>query len=236
MIHCCCDAVGSLSVQSGATLLRDQRVTDEKRAYPLSVLCPTLRRNAFEQRRNAMGKIKVHEFTTLDGVIGAPTWTFDHEFTDDLAQSIGTVTGDARAILLGRTTWVEMAPAWSTRTDTDDPGATFFNETPKHVVSSTLTSVDEWNNSTVLGGYDAERIRQFKENVDGSIYVSGSGTLVRGMLADGLVDELHLYVYPVAVGSGPRLVADGDPQIALRLTECESFSNGVAHLSYAPTL
>lgn len=106
-----------------------------------------------------MGQIKVHEFTTLDGSIGAPIWTFDYEFTDELAQSIGDLTGDAGAILMGRRTWVEMAPAWSARSTEDDPGATFFNETPKYVVSSTLEDVDGWNNSTVLGGYDVEGIR-----------------------------------------------------------------------------
>ncbi len=181
-----------------------------------------------------MGKIKVHEFTTLDGVIGAPTWTFDYAFTDQLAESIGQLTGGAEAILVGGTTWVEMAPAWSSRSAEDDPGVAFFNETAKYVVSSTLEDVGGWNNSSVLGGYDVERIQQLKDRVQGDIYVTASGTLVRAMIADGLVDEVHLYVYPVAVGSGPRLFPEGAPQRSMNLVACDAFSNGVVHLAYSP--
>jgi dihydrofolate reductase len=69
-----------------------------------------------------------------------------------------------------------------------------MNETPKYVVSATLQAAD-WNNTTVLGPYSADMIRALKDRVDGRIYVSGSGTLVRALLADGLVDELHLFLY-----------------------------------------
>jgi dihydrofolate reductase len=180
-----------------------------------------------------MGTIKVHEFTTLDGSIGAPMWTIDYPFTDELGASIGRLTDGSGAILLGRRTWVEMGPAWSSRTVEDDPGTPFFNETPKYVVSSSLTSAEGWNNSTILGGYDAEVLRKFKDGVDGGIYVSGSGTLVRALLADGLVDELHLWLYPVAVGDGPRLFPEG-AQTTLTLGGSESFENGVVHLTYTP--
>jgi dihydrofolate reductase len=181
-----------------------------------------------------MGTIRVHEFTTLDGSIGAPMWTIDYPFTDALGASIGRLTDPGGAILLGRTTWEQMGPAWSSRTVEDDPGTPFFNETPKYVVSSTLTSADGWSNSTVLGPYDPDALRAFKDVVDGGIYVSGSGTLVRAMIADGLVDELHLYVYPVAVGEGPVLFPEGTSKTAMTLVECEAFDNGVVHLAYAP--
>lgn len=181
-----------------------------------------------------MGTIKVHEFTTLDGVIDAPTWTFDYEFTTEMSDAVGGITASSEAILLGRTTYEMFAPAWSTRTAEDDPGAPFFNDTPKYVVSSRGTQV-EWNNSTVLGAYDVETIRKFKDSVGSGIYISGSGTLVRALLADGLVDELHLFVYPVAVGGGSRLFPDGGPRTVLNLAGCESFGNGVAHLTYTPT-
>jgi dihydrofolate reductase len=182
-----------------------------------------------------LGAIKVHEFTTVDGVVDAPVWTMDYGFPEDLAASIGALTGSASGILLGRTTFEMFAPAWSTRTVEDDPGAPFFNETRKYVVSSTLTDAEAvWGNSTVVGGYDAGRLRELKDEVAGDLYVSGSATLVRALLADGLVDELHLYVYPVAVGTGIRLFPDGAPRTPLSLLGAESLSNGVAHLTYGP--
>ncbi|WP_222268185.1 dihydrofolate reductase family protein [Modestobacter marinus] len=182
-----------------------------------------------------MGAIKVHEFTTVDGVVDAPMWTMEYGFPDDLAASIGTLTASSSGILLGRTTFEMFAPAWSTRTVEDDEGAPFFNDTRKYVVTSTLTDAESvWANSTVLGAYDADRIRTLKEETDGDLYVSGSATLVRALLADGLVDELHLYVYPLAVGTGIRLFADGAPQTPLSLLGAEGLSNGVAHLTYGP--
>ena len=181
-----------------------------------------------------MGTIKVHEFTTVDGVVDVPTWTADYGFPDDLSTSIGALTRTCSGILLGRTTYQMFAPAWSTRTAEDDPGAPFFNDTPKHVVSSTLTGADAtWNNSHLLGRYDADRIRQLAQAQDGDLYVSGSATLVRALLADELVDELHLFVYPIALGKGKRLWDDGD-RIGLALLEQEGYANGVLHLSYGP--
>ena len=182
-----------------------------------------------------MGAIKVHEFTTVDGVVDAPMWTMDYGFPDDLAASIGGLTASSSGILLGRTTFEMFAPAWSTRTVEEDPGAPFFNDTRKYVVSSTLADAEAvWRNSTVVGGYDAERLRALKNEEAGDLYVSGSATLVRALLADGLVDELHLYVYPVAVGTGIRLFTDGAPRMPLSLLGAESLSNGVAHLTYGP--
>jgi dihydrofolate reductase len=181
-----------------------------------------------------MGAIKVHEFTTVDGVVDAPMWTMDYGFPDDLSATIGELTGRSAGILLGRTTFEMFAPAWSTRTVEDDPGAPFFNDTTKYVVSSTLTDAESvWRNSTVVGGYSADRIRALKDEVDGDLYVSGSATLVRALLADGLVDELHLFVYPVAVGAGITLFPAGTQQ-KLSLRGAEGLSNGVAHLTYGP--
>src|SRR5215216_3477212 len=141
---------------------------------------------------------------SLDGVIDEPRWTADYGFLPEMEKAIGAVTDRCRGILLGRTTYEMFEPAWSTRTVEDDPGAPFFNDTTKYVVSSTLTEAT-WRNSEIVGPYDAERIRRLKEQVDGDLYVSGSGTLVRAMLADGLVDGLHLFVYPLTRGEGPRL-------------------------------
>jgi dihydrofolate reductase len=138
----------------------------------------------------------------------------------------------SEALLLGRNTYEMFAPAWSTRTAAEDPGAPFMNESPKYVVSSTLQNV-EWNNSTILGAYDAETIRSLKQRIEGDIYVSGSGTLVRAMLADALVDELHLFVFPLSLGAGPRLFSDG-VEAKFSLAESESYDNGALHLVYRP--
>ena len=180
-----------------------------------------------------MGAIRVHEFTTVDGVVDTPTWTVAHGFPDDLAASIGALTAPATGILLGRRTFEMFAPAWSGRTAEDDPGAPFFNDTPKHVVSSTLRDAGAvWSASSVLGPYDPDRVRALAAEHD--LYVSGSATLVRALLADGLVDELHLYVYPVAVGTGLRLFPDGAAPTSLTLLGADALSNGVAHLVYGP--
>src|SRR5215207_2812248 len=137
-----------------------------------------------------MGEIHAHEFMTLDGVVDAPTWTFEYGFHPRMGEVIGAVTERSRGILFGRATYEMFEPAWSTRTVEDDPGAPFFNDTTKYVVSGTLTSAT-WRNSEIIGPYDAEAIRRLKEQVDGDLYVSGSITLVQALLADGLVDELR---------------------------------------------
>src|SRR3954470_20640018 len=122
---------------------------------------------------HALGAIKVHEFTTVDGVVDVPMWTADYGFPDDLSESIGALTASSSGILLGRTTFEMFAPAWSIRTVEDDPGAPFFNDTRKYVVSGTLADAESvWRNSTVLGSYDAERIRALKAEVEGDLYVS----------------------------------------------------------------
>ncbi len=179
-----------------------------------------------------MGEILVHEFITLDGVIEAPRWTMDFGFDPKMGEAIGGIMGSSQGLLLGRRTYEEFAPAWSGRTADQDPGAPFMNETHKYVVSSTLQSAD-WQPSTVLGAYSADAIRDLKGRLDGNLYVSGSGTLVRAMLADGLVDQLHLFVYPVALGSGQRLFADGT-EVTFALAGSHTYENGVLHLDYRP--
>ena len=166
---------------------------------------------------------------SLDGVIDAPTWTFDYEFVPEMERDVGAVTERCQAILLGRRTYEMFEPAWSTRTVEDDPGAPFFNDTTKYVVSSTLTDAT-WRNSEIIGPYDPDAIRRLKDYV-GDIYVSGSGTLVRALLDDGLVDELHLLVYPLTRGLGPRLFPEDAAPRQLSRAGCEPYDNGVVYLN-----
>jgi dihydrofolate reductase len=170
---------------------------------------------------------------SADGVIDAPTWTFDYGFDPKMGEVVGAMTAGSKGILLGRTTYEMFEPAWSTRTAEDDPGAPFFNETRKYVVSGTLTD-PTWNNSEVIGAYDAERIRALKDEVDGDLYVSGSITLVRQLLEDGLIDGLHLFVYPLTRGEGPRLFEDGANPRTFELAQTEGYANGVVYLNYRP--
>jgi len=170
---------------------------------------------------------------SLDSVIDAPTWTFDYGFDPKMGAAIGAVTQRCRGILLGRTTYEMFEPAWSTRTVEDDPGAPFFNDTTKYVVSATLMT-PTWRNSKLIGPYDPDAIRSLKDEVGGDLYVIGSGTLVLAMLTDCLVDELHLFVYPLTRGSGPRLFPDEAAPGKLSLAACESYENGVVYLAYRP--
>ena len=181
-----------------------------------------------------MGEILIHEFITLDGVIESPTWTMDYPFDPKMGEAIGRVMGSSEALLLGRRTYEMFAPAWSVRTAEDDPGAPFMNESPKYVISATLQSA-EWNNSTILGPYQPDTIRALKDRSDGNLYVSGSGTLVRAMLADGLVDELNLFVFPLTLGAGQRLFADGGNTAKFTLAHANAYDSGVVHLAYRST-
>jgi dihydrofolate reductase len=180
-----------------------------------------------------MGEIQVHEFMSLDGVIDTPSWTFEYGFDPQMGVALAAITERCTGILLGRTTYEMFEPAWSTRTVEDDPGAPFFNDTMKYVVSGTLTDAT-WRNSKIIGPYDPDAIRSLKEEVDGDLYVSGSGTLVRAMLADGLVDELDLFVYPLTRGSGARLFPEDAAPGKLSLATSESYDNGVVYLAYRP--
>ena len=180
-----------------------------------------------------MGAIHVHEFVSLDGVIDEPRWTFQYGFDPKMGKRLAAVTGRSRGILLGRTTFELFSKAWPKQTAADDPGAPFFNDTTKYVVSTSLTDAEAnrtWRNSKAIGPYDADVIRRLKDEV-GDLYVSGSGSLVRALLADGLVDELHLCLFPLTRGGGPRLFPDAAPA-TFTLAVCESYPNGVVYLNY----
>jgi len=180
-----------------------------------------------------MGKIAVHEFMSLDGVFEDPRWTFEFGFDPRRGETMAAITGQSNAILLGRTTYEMFAPAWSTRTVEDDPGAPFFNDPHKYVVGAQEPNVD-WGPSTRLGAFDPAAIQKLKDETDDYVFTSGSGRLVRGMLDEGLVDELHLFVYPVALGKGQHLFEDGTDSTKLTLLASDAYDNGVVHLSYGP--
>ena len=177
-----------------------------------------------------MGTIRAHEFTSLDGVVDAPTWTADFGFDPAMGRDIGDLMSSCNALLLGRTTYEMFEPAWSTRTADQDPGAPFMNESTKYVVSSTMRR-GTWQNSRIVGPYSTDAIARVKTEVDGGIYVSGSSTLVRALIADRLLDELHLFVYPITRGTGPHIFPDR-PSTTWSLKHTASYDNGVLYLVY----
>ncbi|WP_213450634.1 dihydrofolate reductase family protein [Rhizomonospora bruguierae] len=174
-----------------------------------------------------MRKIVSGLFISLDGVVEAPnTWHFPY-FDEEMGGAVQAMTAGGDAMLFGRRTYEEMAAYWPTSTD---DFAEYMNGSPKYVVSNTLTSVD-WQNSTLVSGDAMKELARLKEEPGGNISMTGSGTLVRGLLREGLLDELHLLVHPILVGSGRRLFDDG-PQVPLRLADSQTFGSGVLHLTY----
>jgi dihydrofolate reductase len=110
-----------------------------------------------------------------------------------------------------------------------------MNESQKYVASATLESSD-WSTSTILGPYDAEKIRGLEERTSGNLYVSGSARLVRQLLADRVLNELHLFVPPVTLGSDERLFAEGNEDAKFGLMETEGYDGSVADSAYRAAL
>ena len=168
-----------------------------------------------------MATIRAHEFITLDGVFESPSWTFEFGFDPEMGEDIGALTSPASTILLGRKTHEMFAPAWRDRTAEDDPGAPFFNDTEKLVVGS-REPAEEWSNTTLFGPYDGDRLRELKESSSGDIYISGSGQLVRGLIADDLLatggTAKHLESKGIPVTQVNK-VAQGRPHIVDRLLD-----------------
>ncbi len=178
-----------------------------------------------------MAKIVSNFFMSLDGVVESPDqWHFPY-FNEEMGAAIGRGMETSAAFLMGRVLYEEWAAYWPSQAD--EPFASFINNVPKYVVSNSLETAT-WNNTTIISGDVAQRLQEIKDQSDGDIGISGSATLVRWLLANGLLDELHLLVHPIAVGHGQRLFED-TPTHALELVEHEAFSTGVLNLTYAPT-
>lgn len=175
-----------------------------------------------------MGFIKSGLFISLDGVIEAPeTWHFPY-FNDQMGAVVGGLMNESDATLIGRHTYDGFAAYWPTA-DPDDPFTAVMNGARKYVVSHTLTD-PTWENTSVISGDVAAELAKLK--TDTRLGTTGSGTLVRWMLEQGLVDELHLLVHPIVVGHGKKLFGDG-ATVPLKLISSTTFDTGVLHLVYA---
>ncbi|WP_433248666.1 dihydrofolate reductase family protein [Streptosporangium sp. CA-135522] len=178
-----------------------------------------------------MPKIISNFFISVDGVIESPDqWHFPY-WNDEMGAMVEAGMQSAAAFLMGRKLYEEWSAYWPT-TDNDQDAAMSLNNVRKYVVSNTLAKAD-WNNTIVISGDVAARLRELKKQTDGDIQMSGSATTVRWLLANGLLDELNLLVHPIAVGHGRRLFED-TPTHPLKLVKSETFKTGVLNLTYVP--
>lgn len=191
-----------------------------------------------------MRKLLATTFMTLDGVVQAPGgqdedrdggfehggWAVPH-IDEQVLQLATAATSRADALLLGRRTYDIFAATWPLADD-DDPIGAKLNTMPKYVASRTLREVS-WQNSRLLSGDVADAVRELKRSSGGEIQVHGSGAFLQTLLAHELVDELHLLVMPVLLGSGKRLFGEGTVPAALRLVSSTTLANGVVVSTYA---
>jgi dihydrofolate reductase len=175
-----------------------------------------------------MGRIVSNFFMSLDGVVEGPDQWHMPYFNDEMGAAIGQGMATNKAFLMGRRLYEEWAAFWP---NSDDEFAEFLNGHPKYVVSSSLQTAS-WTNTTIVSG--AGQLREVKDATDGDLVISGSATLVRSLLAEGLVDELRVLVHPIVVGHGARLFEDSTSH-ALELVSDDRFSTGVLNPAYTPT-
>ena len=190
-----------------------------------------------------MRKLIVSEFVTLDGVIQAPggkdedrdggfehggwTWPYWH---DDIGKSFGAMMTDVDAFLLGRRTYLTHAAAFEPMPAGDMFGD-MMNAPKKYVVSRTLKE-PTWRNTTIIRDNVIESVRALKEQPGKNIMTDGSSQLVHALLAHDLIDELHLIVYPLTLGSGKRVLPEG-VKAAFSLVSAKPYPTGVVALHYA---
>ncbi|MGH2779100.1 MAG: dihydrofolate reductase family protein [Actinomycetota bacterium] len=183
-----------------------------------------------------MRKITADLFISLDGVVEDPQdWHFPY-FNDEMGAAVDATLGTADTVLLGRKTYDSFAGAWPEREaagEEDAAMAKALGDARKIVVSNQQLEFT-WRNSEVLKGDLVEAVAALKnEPGESNIAMSGSVSVVRQLLAAGLVDELHLLVHPIAVRKGMRLFDEGEP-LPLKLISAQTFKTGVLNLVYGP--
>ena len=175
-----------------------------------------------------MRKIVAGMLISLDGVIENASEWMGPWFSPELGQAVGSIMGAQDTMLLGRVTYDELAAHWPHQ---EGEMADTMNSTPKYVVSGTLQAAD-WQNTTVLRGDVLAEITELKQWGGKNIGMTGSGVLTSWLLQQGLVDELHLFLFPVVLGAGKRLFSGGD-KLPLKLLGSDPLESGVVHLTYA---
>jgi dihydrofolate reductase len=182
-----------------------------------------------------MRKIIASLFISLDGVVEAPDqWHFPY-FNDEMGAAVDATFSVTDTLLLGRKTYDSFAGAWPEREAAGGEDADFakkLGDARKIVVSRQELSFT-WRNTERLKGEVVDAVTALKAEPGKDIAMSGSVSVVRQLLAHGLLDELHLLVHPIAVRKGMRLFDEAETTIPLRLLSSKTFSTGVLHLVYA---
>jgi len=193
-------------------------------------------------------RVVVTEFMSLDGVVQAPGgpeedtdggfahggWSHPYFDVEVMGPAIGEGMNTAEALLYGRRTWQGMAAAWPGRAG--DPFADQMNAIKKYVVSRTLTQDDlTWNNSTLLSPENAiADIAALRAKDGGDLVIWGSTSLVKALLAEGLVDELNLMIEPILLGGGKGIFPEDGTSRPMQLVKCVTSATGVQVCTYRP--
>ena len=183
-----------------------------------------------------MRKIIAGMFVSLDGVVEDPhLWHFPY-FNDEMGEAVTAQLNRTDTILFGRKTYDSFAGAWPGREEAGGEDAAFAKKIgdARKIVASRSPLTFEWRNSEQLEGDLIEAVTALKAEDGEDIGMSGSVSLVRQLVAAGLVDELHLLVHPIVIGKGLRLFGEADAHIPLKLLSSSTFETGVMYLVYGP--
>ncbi|WP_327087185.1 dihydrofolate reductase family protein [Nonomuraea sp. NBC_01738] len=183
-----------------------------------------------------MRKLKLQVQTTVDGYMSGPAGEMDwmtFPWTDDISAHIDALSASVDTIVLGRNLAEGFIPTWESGPESEtQESIDWMNNTPKVVISNSLTS-SPWKNAEVRGGDLAEIVNGLKAQPGGDLIAYGGGTLVASLIAEGLADEIHLFVNPASIGSGMPVFPQGSTH-RYRLAAAHPFECGILGLHYQP--
>ncbi len=179
-----------------------------------------------------MRKVTAGLFSSIDGVVEAPN-EWQPAFDEEMGAVLSRMLEEQDAVLLGRVTFTEWAGYWPA--STDEPFASYINSTRKYVASTTLDSVGQWPNSTLIRGPVADFLTELRQQDGGTIGTAGSPSLVWSLIQQGLLDELTLMISPVVAGGGRKRLFPGDAALTrFELAHAQPTGSGALIATYRP--